>query len=496
MVWHVLVSNVYLVISLSAVLTVCFLRRRRLPKGLRLPPGPPGYPIIGNLLDLPKRHEWKTYKDWANTYGDIVYVNVLGTSMAFVNSQELVTELFEKRSSIYNDRYPLPMLCDLMKMDWAIPMMPYGERWRKHRQMLTKQFVSTASVFWQSEQNLLHRLLVSPHAFSDHIRHATGALILETVYGLNVLPDNDPYVSLIEEALATISHVGRPGAFLVDILPILRYIPGWLPGAGFQKQAKIGRKVLGDAADVPFKAVKDMLGFNDWSMLDGLELDSHAADEEKTIRNVAANVFAGGADTSACALQIFIMAMMQYPEVQLTAQRALDEVVGPDRLPTLEDRKDLPYITALCKEVLRWHPLTPIALPHRLSQDDVIGKYFLPAGTLVVGNAWNLLHSEAIYGPDPHKFRPERFLVKGVKDPDYAFGFGKRICPGRYMMQDILFVFIAYILHSFTITPVTGKDCPSHDAFSPGIISHPLPFECNILPRSVAHERLIRKMTI
>jgi hypothetical protein len=45
--------------------------------------------------------------------GDLVYVNVLGTSIAFVNSEELVSELFEKRSSIYSDRPQLPMLCDL-----------------------------------------------------------------------------------------------------------------------------------------------------------------------------------------------------------------------------------------------------------------------------------------------------------------------------------------------------------------------------------------------
>ncbi|KAF8514704.1 cytochrome P450 [Hysterangium stoloniferum] len=508
MIWSFLVANVYVVIALFAALAAYLLRQRRVPKGLSLPPGPPGYPIIGNLFDLPKSLEWKTYKDWAQSYGDLVYVNVLGTPIAFVNSKELVSELFEKRSSIYSDRPQLPMLCDLMKFDWGIPTMPYGERWRKHRQILNKQFLSSAHTFWRSGQSkytkdLLQRLLVSPGAFSAHIRHAAGALILESTYGITVLPENDPYLNLAEAAMAIIARVAQPGAFLVDVLPILKYIPEWMPGAGFQKEAKAGRKMILDTAEVPFKAVKDMLSSGDApssataAMLNELEVDSDAApDQEQVIRNVAGNALLGGTDTTHCAMEIFIVAMILYPEVQSTAQKTLDKVVGLDRFPTFEDRQNLPYITALCKEVLRWHLVTPLAFPHRLSQDDVIGNYFLPAGTLVFGNAWELLHSETAYGPDPDKFRPERFLVEGIKDPEHAFGFGKRICPARGIAQDVLFMFIASILHSFTITPATGKGCPTEDTFIPGLVSRPFPFECNILPRSSSHEKLIRKSMV
>ena len=52
--------------------------------------------------------------------------------------------------------------------------------------------------------------------------------------------------------------------------------------------------------------------------------------------------------------------MMTYPEIQRRAQAQLDAVVGPDRLPTLNDRSQLPYIDALLKEVLRFTPVTPL----------------------------------------------------------------------------------------------------------------------------------------
>jgi cytochrome P450 len=90
-------------------------------------------------------------------------------------------------------------------------------------------------------------------------------------------------------------------------------------------------------------------------------------------------------------LEIFLFAIILYPEAQLTAQMELDAVIGPNRLPSFEDRQSLPYVEALCKEVLRWHPLLTTAFPHRLMEDDVVGKYFIPAGTMVLGNAWSVV---------------------------------------------------------------------------------------------------------
>jgi cytochrome P450 len=82
--------------------------------------------------------------------------------------------------------------------------------------------------------------------------------------------------------------------------------------------------------------------------------------------------------------------MLLFPEAQQKAQEELDRVVGLDRLPEYEDRENLPYINALCKEVLRWHPAIPLGIPHCVTQDDVYGNYFIPAGSIVIGNTWSL----------------------------------------------------------------------------------------------------------
>ncbi|KAJ7346391.1 cytochrome P450, partial [Mycena albidolilacea] len=58
-------------------------------------------------------------------------------------------------------------------------------------------------------------------------------------------------------------------------------------------------------------------------------------------------------------LEGFFLAMSLYPDVQAEAQRELDRVIGKYRLPDISDRSDLPYMNALCKDVLRWHNATP-----------------------------------------------------------------------------------------------------------------------------------------
>ena len=80
--------------------------------------------------------------------------------------------------------------------------------------------------------------------------------------------------------------------------------------------------------------------------------------------------------------------MAMHPEVQRKAQEELDRVIGGDRLPAFEDQASLPYLNALLKEVLRWHIVTPIGLPHCTVADDMYNGYHIPAKTIVMVNIW------------------------------------------------------------------------------------------------------------
>ena len=80
--------------------------------------------------------------------------------------------------------------------------------------------------------------------------------------------------------------------------------------------------------------------------------------------------------------------MTLYPEVQNKAQEELDRVVGSDRLPGFQDRDDLPYINAICLELLRWLPAVPLGTPRRLLVDEEYNGYHIPKGSMVLINAW------------------------------------------------------------------------------------------------------------
>jgi cytochrome P450 len=84
--------------------------------------------------------------------------------------------------------------------------------------------------------------------------------------------------------------------------------------------------------------------------------------------------------------QSFLYAMMLVPECQKRAQAELDAVIGPNRHPTTADRSTLPYLEAVWKESLRWHPPVPLALPHMTREDDEYKGYFVPKGAMIHPN--------------------------------------------------------------------------------------------------------------
>jgi cytochrome P450 len=80
--------------------------------------------------------------------------------------------------------------------------------------------------------------------------------------------------------------------------------------------------------------------------------------------------------------------MTVFPDVQRKAQEEIDRVLGPGQLPKVADRQRLPFVSAVVKEVLRWHPVAPMGIPHMSSEDDTWGEYFIPKGSLIMPNIW------------------------------------------------------------------------------------------------------------
>ena len=86
-------------------------------------------------------------------------------------------------------------------------------------------------------------------------------------YSVNVRPYNDPYIAIAEEGIAAGAELVVPGAFLVDIFPILKYVPAWFPGANFQRKAAVMRTQSEKMRNATFAATKELMVFTPRSSL-------------------------------------------------------------------------------------------------------------------------------------------------------------------------------------------------------------------------------------
>lgn len=125
------------------------------------------------------------------------------------------------------------------------------------------------------------------------------------------------------------------------------------------------------------------------------------------------------------------MAMLLHPEVQHKAREEIDRVVGSERLPEMGDRAQLPYIEAIVKECLRWRPVLPAGLAHKLTADFEYDGYFLPSGAMVIPAVWYVrsegnssFNANAVQGHgdgfeavhEPGRFQPRPFHGTTARD--------------------------------------------------------------------------------
>jgi|SRR6267154_334571 len=163
-----------------------------------------------------------------------------------------------------------------------------------------------------------------------------------------------------------------------------------------------------------------------------------------------------GAETTSTTLTWWMLAMIAFPEVQRRAQAEIDAVVGHDRLPSFADAPHLPYVCATIKEVLRWRPAVALGLPHVATKADWYEGMYIPKGTMCISNLWQCNHDRAVFGEDADEFRPERHLdehggllpgpIETYQAGHVTFGFGRRICIGKYLANESLFINTARIL--------------------------------------------------
>ncbi|KAG6337367.1 hypothetical protein ID866_1740 [Astraeus odoratus] len=462
------------------------------------PPGPKPLPLLGNLRDLPSVKPWLTYAEWGAKFGDVTHVQVFGRHIIVLNSVDTAIDMLDKKGSKYSDRPILPMGGELLGNKYSLPLLPYGDRFRETRKQFQRVVGTRTAVEAYHDietaeiRNFLKRVFTDPEGLLAHIRTTTGNIMSRIAYGYQDQGEQDHIIGLSDRATDIFTKTTVPGAFLVDFIPILTYVPEWFPGAGFKRKAREWRLVFDELVNRPYEFVKEQMaaGTASKSYTSALledRISSPSQEEADIIKWSAASIFGGGTDTTVFAMYSLFLAMTLYPNVQKKAQAEIDTVIGFDRLPSFSDRDSLPYVEALVKEVLRWHTVAPLGFPHCVSEDNIYRGHYIPKGSLVFPNVWFMLHDPRVYS-HPMEFRPERFLMHESKNPEND-------PRSMHLAEASLWLMVVMSLAVFDISKVVENGVEITPEIDPSsqMVSHPKPFKCSIKPRSPKALELIEQ---
>ncbi|KAF9244245.1 cytochrome P450 [Melanogaster broomeanus] len=349
--------------------------------------------------------------------------------------------------------------------------------------------------------------------YSDRPRLVTtapfsAAIIMCLLYDYEISPGRDHFVdSLSVERNCLRGSVARK-----------RFDYCHLP---FRRRAALSKKCAEEMLSAPFEYVRkrEADGAPSSAMVSSfLRSEKHTDDPSaiELIKEVAAAGFIGGSETSASSMHTFFFALVQNPDVQKRAQAEIDDVVGTDRLPNFDDRPSLP----ICRGGFKRDDED---VSHRTPRFD-FSRWL--SGCTRNGERRHfrgLFHSERIYGraqrlvcsiqvvsrittqafmfavtramlrdpetyPEPNSFKPERFFKDGKLDDEpstsnVGYGFGRRICPGRYTADASIWAGLVTFLSTMTISKALdaqGREIDVDPKFTCGVTSCPAPLSlCN-----------------
>ncbi|CAN6312636.1 unnamed protein product [Urochloa humidicola] len=443
----------------------------------RLPPGPPGLPILGALpLVGPAPHSGLA--SLARKYGPIMYLK-MGTSGVVVASSPSAARTFLKAlDAKYANRPDVASAREITYARQNMVFADYGPRWKLMRKLASVHLLGARALAdWAgvrreeaahmvrdvAEAAAAGRHVVVPEVLVCALANIVGRItVSKRVFDAHGDESNrykDMIVSLLTGA----------GMFNIgDFVPALARLD--LQGV----QAKMRRihnqfdglitELLAEhAATAAERARQGRQDFVDRlraSMDAGADDDSGETITEVNIKGLIFDMFTAGTDTSSIIMEWALAELLQNPSVMARAQEELDAVVGRGRRLEESDLRNLPYLQAVCKEAMRMHPSTPLSLPHfSFDACDDVGDegYRVPANTRLLINIWAIGRDPSAWEA-PLEFRPERFLPGGAAekvDPLgnffelIPFGAGRRICAGKLAGMVFVEYFLGTMLHAF-----------------------------------------------
>ncbi|XP_022718644.1 cytochrome P450 89A2-like [Durio zibethinus] len=472
--WFLILLTISITLLLKAFLNL-FSPSKTLPHNL--PPGPSTFPIIGNILWLRKSffEIEPILRSLHTKLGPMVTLHIGPRPNIFVSDRSLAHQALVQSGSLFSDRPEALATNKIMTSNQHnINSAPYGPTWRLLRRNLTSEILHPSRIksYSHARKWVLEILLDNLESKAKtgesvqvlaHFQYAIFCLLVLMCFGDKLSQEK------IKEIEAVMRRVLLSfGRFnVLNIWPRVTKVllrKQWrqlfqlrknqedvlIPLIRARKKAK-EEKLSKDSDDYVLAYVDTLLDLE-------LPEEKRKLDEGEIV-SLASEFLNGGADTTSTALQWIMANLVKYPYIQDKLVLEIKGVVGDEEEKVREDDlPKMPYLKAVILEGLRRHPPGHFVVPHRVTEDTVLGEFLVPKNGTI-----NFMVAEMGWDPkvweDPMAFKPERFLgsddssgeafdITGSREIKMMpFGVGRRICPGL----GLALLHLEYLLANFDL---------------------------------------------
>lgn len=424
------------------------------------PPGPISFPVVGSILSLGTRPHEKL-SQWKIKYGNIISIDLGSYRSIVVNDYELIKKVLSHKE--IQRRPDTEAAIALRGKNLSGIVFSSGKANEEQRAFVLKTLknfgMGKKSIEWLFVEERERLFLTLDQQVGKSIRNEE--LFMQTAVSAlwNILAGehgkvhDSEFATFLHEIRRMEKYLNLFNQFFPTIAKLFPSLSGWNQMVeasdfinDFSDRAIMKHKKAMNLMEEPKNLTEAYL-----HKIENTDEKNSTFFQEaglKNLRGVLADFFAAGTETVAGTLTWFLAVCIYYPEIQTKLQEEIDNVIGKNRVPNVEDRPMLPYVEALIFEIFRYSALVPLALPHETSEEVQIEDYVIPKGTVVLPNAYDALHDPKLW-EEPEIFNPDRFLTPDglnrnlVRIVDLVFGHGKRICPGEAIAKDQLFLFIS-----------------------------------------------------
>ncbi|GAB2276853.1 hypothetical protein Dimus_011565 [Dionaea muscipula] len=469
--YHLIFISLAFLISTFLICSHRLIKKQKRAASYKLPPGPPGWPVVGNLFQVANsgKQFFEYVRDLLPIYGPIFTLKMGSRTMIIISSGELVHEALIKNGQVFASRpreNPTRTIfsCNKFTVNAAV----YGPVWRSLRRNMVQNMLSSGKLkeFKDVRDTAMDKLIARLSAEAEinggvvwvlrNARFAVFRILLAMCFGVEMSEDT---IEIMDQMMKSVLITLDPR--IDDYLPLLSPF--------FSKQRKNAQQVRKKQIEtlVPFiekrRAILQNPGSNpsaaSFSYLDTLfdmKIEGRkSAPTDPEIVTLCSEFLNGGTDTTGTAVEWAIARLIENPKIQSKLYEEIRGTVGGRKVEE-KDVDGMPYLLAFCKELLRKHPPTYFSLTHAVTEPAKLAGYDIPPDTNVEIFLPGMSEDPKLWS-HPERFDPDRFLTGG-EDADVTgvtaakmlpFGAGRRICPGLSMATVHVHLMIARMVQEF-----------------------------------------------